>query len=102
MHHDISEGKVRFEKGRAYHGKQIDSRVGIVQLDQERWLAMRCQPLFFGFLFLVWPMVFNFAKVRFKEQAKPLDAYHRVVRVIMIRVRMMLILMSMRLCSSRH
>jgi hypothetical protein len=63
---------------------------------------MRCQPLFFGLLFLVWHVVFNLAKVRFKEQAKPLDAYHRVVRVIMIRVRMMLVLMSMRLCSSRH
>ena len=102
VHHDISEGKVRYEKGKAYHGKKVDSSLGIVQLDQERWLVMRCQLLFFGLLFLVWHVVFNFAKVRFKEQTKPLDAYHRVVLVIMIGVRMMLVLMSMCLCSSRH
>lgn len=93
---------MRYEKGSAHHGKQIDSGLGIVKLDQERWLPMRCQLLFFGLLFLVWHVAFNFAKVRFEELAKPLDAYHRVVRVIVIRVRVMLMLMSMRLCSSRH
>ena len=101
-HHDISEENPRYEKERAYHGKQINSCLGIVQLDQERRLAMGCQLLFFGLLFLVRHVVFNLAEVSFKEQAEPLDTYHRVVRVNIIRVWMMLMLMSMCLCSSRH
>jgi hypothetical protein len=35
VHNGIGGGEVRYRKGGAYHGKQVDSSLSIVQLDQE-------------------------------------------------------------------
>lgn len=63
---------------------------------------MGCRLFLFACHILVWHVVFDLAKVRFKEQAKSLDAYHWVMRVVVVRVRVMFVLMSMRVCSNSH
>jgi len=47
-------------------------------------------------------VVLNFAKMGFKEHAQPLDADHRAMFVVVVRMGVMLVVMSMLLRSDRH